>query len=267
MFNEISIIDTHMHLGYDPLMATDQAAIDDISTSGESLINYMDKYRITKAIVMPGSDPSFPKDWDDSEKNEILFRAIEPYKDRIIGCAFLKPELSKLYGDQFIFDLMEKSYNEYHMRGFKLFCQRGYFYASDTKLLAPVMSKAAELDVPIVIHSTRISREMPSLIAHTAKAFPDTRIVIAHGGGHDFVHETIIALNDTVNLYIDTSLLWEIDIRRIVKSCGAEKVMYGSDGPFLSPRVAQVKIDECGFSQKELDLILHENARKVWHFK
>jgi predicted TIM-barrel fold metal-dependent hydrolase len=267
MFEKFNIIDTHMHLGFDPLMAMNQAAInDDIEASGKHLIAYLDKYGIEKCMAMPGGDPSFPKDWDDSEKNEILSKAIEPYRERIIGCGFLQPHLGKVYGTNFILDLMEKFYHEYGLRGFKLFCHRGYFYASDTELLEPVMVKAGELNTPIVIHSTRIPREMPSLIAHTAKAFPKTKIVIAHGGGHDFVHETIIALNETSNLYIDTSLLWEIDIKRIVTRCGAQKVMYGSDGPFLSPRVALVKIDECEFSKDELELILHKNAQEIWGF-
>ena len=87
MFEGVEMIDTHMHLGYDPLMATSHAAIDeDVTSSGKKLVEYMDKYAIAKCMAMPGGDPSFPKDWDDTEKNMILSKAIQPYKDRIIGC-------------------------------------------------------------------------------------------------------------------------------------------------------------------------------------
>jgi ABC-type nitrate/sulfonate/bicarbonate transport system substrate-binding protein len=62
------------------------------------------------------------------------------------------------------------------------------------------------------------------------------------------------------------SQAWPYDIKAFVRAVGAERLMYGSDAPFQSPKVERVKVEECRFTDQELDLIFHENAKRIWGF-
>ncbi len=66
---------------------------------------------------------------------------------RLIGCALINP----LMGGDAIVDL-ERSVNEFGFRGVKLM-PAFYHYPIESEIVDPVMNKAAELDLPVTIHS------------------------------------------------------------------------------------------------------------------
>ena len=48
-----------------------------------------------------------------------------------------------------------------------------------------------------------------------------------------------------------------------VDICGAEKVVFASDGPVLHPAIPLKQIELCHFSEAELKLIFEDNAKKL----
>jgi len=222
---------------------------------------------VDKTVVMTGISPAVPKDWDDMEKNRFVVPLLEKHPETFIGLCLVNPNNGRLFGKEFLQKNLDKFFNEYKMKGVKLLPPDGWYYANDIDLLSPVMEKAEEYNYPVMIHSTRVPRCMPSLIGELAENFPRNTIIIAHAGGHDHVHETVIVLKKYENLYADSSLIWEIDIKRIVNKVGAHKLLYGSDAPYLSAGVALYKILDCEFNEKDLKLILHDNAVRIFGFE
>jgi predicted TIM-barrel fold metal-dependent hydrolase len=271
MFEGIEIIDSHTHFGFDPMAQVHKKVMEpDATYEGEdsipSMFRWMKKYKVEKAVVMTGISPSVPKDWNDMEKNRFITPLLEKHPETFLGLCLINPNLGRLYGKEFIQNNLDIFFNEFGMKGVKLLPPDNWFYANDIELLAPIMEKAEEYGFPVMIHSTRVPRCMPSLIGELAENFPRNVIIIAHGGGHDHVHETIIVLKKNKNLYADSSLLWEIDIARIVNSVGAHKLLYGSDAPYLSAGVALYKIYDCNFNENDLRMILHDNAVRIFGF-
>ncbi len=80
----------------------------------------------------------------------------------------------------------------------------------------------------------------PVELCELASAFPGVRMIAAHlGGGLSFFLQMPEVKNAIESLYFDTaasSLLYdEMSVARLVELAGAERVLFGSDYPLLSP--------------------------------
>lgn len=104
------------------------------------------------------------------------------------------------------------------------------------------------LGVPLVIHTGVSGRlapfpyhSMPILVDEVAKNHPELRIIIAHAGGAAFCRQALAVAQSNRNCYLDLSATiqedsgWYIpreDIMLLIKLCGSEKIIYGSDWPW-----------------------------------
>lgn len=84
-------------------------------------------------------------------------------------------------------------------------------------------------------------------LATVAAEYPDVAIVIPHLGSYaddDWVHRGVIDLIGRFpNLYADTSGVRSVDIlAEAVQRVGPERIIFGSDGPFLHPALELHKI-------------------------
>lgn len=145
---------------------------------------------------------------------------------------------------------------------------------------------AVELKLPINFHvNEALGRNRPGRLFDDITDFqwlaaelPELTIILAHWGGMIPFFE----LNRTVrrelkNVYYDTAaspLLYDPRIYRlVVDAVGPEKILFGSDYPLLLyPRHERVpgfarlvnEITSANLTDTELDLILHQNARRLF---
>ncbi len=109
----------------------------------------------------------------------------------------------------------------------------------------PAFEFADAHTLPVLIHSWVRTGSRPELIAKVAANFPDARIILAHhGGGWDGHAEAIEACRTRENLYVDTcssELVYRM-VDRLTEALGADRVLFGSDLPFLSlgPQVGKI---------------------------
>ena len=76
----------------------------------------------------------------------------------------------------------------------------------------------------------------PYQIASLARKVPGAQIILAHMGGYYHVDDAIEAADRFPNLYLEASAMPFPDkIREAVQRIGAERVLFGSDGPVCSP--------------------------------
>jgi predicted TIM-barrel fold metal-dependent hydrolase len=263
MHNNYEIIDTHLHYGTDPAIAKHLTVPYVRYGDPDSIIRCLDEYRVSRAVLLPPDrilNP--PNDFDYSEANEVVAQAIEKYPQRLKGAIRINP----LFGEEFVWSTIKHFVENRGLGGIKLVARADFYNPTNIDVIGPVLEAAGRYNIPALFHSGHPSRDLPSLQGYAAKQFPNTKVIIAHIGLHDYLAETIIACKETPNLFADMSQAWPYDIKAFVREIGAERLLFGTDAPFQSPKVERIKVEECRFSDRELDLIFQENAKHVWGF-
>lgn len=257
----LEVIDTHMHYGADPAIAAHLTVPELRYDDPEGFIATLDKYKIKWGVLLPPDrmlNP--PSDFRFERANEAVARVVQRYPDRVVGLMRINP----LFGDKPVRAQIRHGVEELGLRGIKLYPRADMYNSGSLKVMAPVMESAAEFDIPVLFHSGHAPRDLPSLQAYTARHFPTVKVILAHIGLHDFLNEAIIAANDYDNIYVDMSQAWPFDIRTFIRNVSPERLTYGSDSPFQSPMIEQLKLLECGLTADELKLVFSENAKKIW---
>jgi hypothetical protein len=164
-------------------------------------------------------------------------------------------------------------------RGIKLHPAAQRFYPNDDRL-APVYARATELQWPVIFHSgafalgpgstTQASLEnFPPLL----KSFPDLTIVLGHMGFGEFDTCAEIAA-DFPNAMFDccfavngtepSPAISDEEAAAGFRKVGIERVMFGSDYPWLDPALDAARIERLPLSAAEKRAVLHDNAARVF---
>jgi predicted TIM-barrel fold metal-dependent hydrolase len=94
-------------------------------------------------------------------------------------------------------------------------------------------------------------------------------MVVAHAGwgGRDARGADDMA-RECANVWFDTSgVNMPVQIRRLMEQGAAERVMYGSDFPFLHPKVELLRVELAELEEAALDNVLGGNAASLLDLK
>lgn len=238
------IIDSHVHVEYKD---------DGTKYSPEEYIRAMDKTGIDVSVILgvDQEDMGYKRKWinnglipvvinyDDEQVAEFCARNTK----RFIGIASVHP-------DRYRPDLkVEHALKELKLRGVKLYPHSG-FYPND-KRLDRVYEMCIQYDVPVFIHTgikalrpQFIKYNNPLFVDDVATRFPNLKIVMLHGG-YPWVKEFLAVAHSNTNTWVDISFLdyiektfmeeglAEFTIQRLHKIIGSERMMWGSEGPYM----------------------------------
>jgi uncharacterized protein len=116
------------------------------------------------------------------------------------------------------------------------------FAANDLNLLGPIFRVADERHLPVTFHTGYYPTCEPLLFLALAEAFPKVPIMLKHLG-YEYVRDAIVVAQLTKNVFLETAgNSSSAEIRAAIKEAGAEKVVYGSDLPYITPEVVIQKI-------------------------
>lgn len=240
------IVDAHAHLG--------KCRVFDLEVTPEDLLTAMEINGIDAAIVMP-----FPGAEDARRAHDAIAELAEQHKGRIFGMVNLNPHCDP---DEY-FTEASRCVKELGFVGLKLHTV-GHAVNPLSRDAETVFLAARELEVPVMVHSgPGVPFALPALLLPRAKEFPDVKIIIAHAGFTFFTGEAYVVARECSNIYLETSWLFPDDIRWLVKSFGAERVMMGADLP-RNLAAALTIAEAAGLSEKEKHLYLGETAIKVF---
>lgn len=98
--------------------------------------------------------------------------------------------------------------------------------------------------------------------------FPELRVICAHWGGglpfYALMPEVASALSNTFFDTAATPFLYGPAIfRHVAEIAGADKILFGSDYPLMSPRRVIAQIESVDLSQEIQAMILGDNARRL----
>jgi len=168
-------------------------------------------------------------------------------------------------------DEFERMVNDYGLKGMKLVPCMQQFFLNDRRLF-PIYERAEACGLPVLVHTGGDPIQGMELYGHPrdvdeiASAFPNLTIIIAHVG-IPFFDEAKELLSRHENVFTDISFTVEVidakTLSSLVQDVGLERVMFGSDFPFVEPKGAIRKVLELHIPDSGKEKILWRNAVDV----
>jgi predicted TIM-barrel fold metal-dependent hydrolase len=237
------VIDFHTHIDDAP----DYGWID----PPEKLVPLLDEANVAKAVIMTYRDASAA----DPSPLEYIRDAVAKYPSRLVGFARLRPS-----DDDSAVRLLEQAVSEFKMAGLKLH-PVGTFQPPSGPSTVRLVSAAAEMSLPILFHCGDENFTTPLAIEQLVVRVPTAKIVLGHMGGYFHTKDAIEVARRNPSVYLETSATpYPASILDAVRSIGAHRVIFGSDGPGAPPRLEVRKVLGCGLDEHELTAVLRDNA-------
>jgi predicted TIM-barrel fold metal-dependent hydrolase len=244
------IVDAHTHLY--PDVTEDDAAYTLLkstgTTGGEAVIRLLDRFGIDKAVLFP---PGLT-----SAANIALAEVVKKYPDRVIGFGTVhplwEPEPARRVNEAYALGL----------RGLKIHpWLQGITLSEGTqRRFEELLNQAAKLAMPVIFHSGTPPDTQCLQYSVLADMFPDVNLIYGHMGLGYLWRDAISSAKAYENVYLETSgIQYPRAIRQALDTCGAAKVIYGSDLPYLHPAVEMKKISILGLQQNELEKVMGLN--------
>jgi predicted TIM-barrel fold metal-dependent hydrolase len=140
-------------------------------------------------------------------------------------------------------------------------------YSVNGPLYAPIFQLADRRNLPILTHTFADSPYSdPLQFDSVAAEWPQVVILLGHSGVTGEGHRRAMKVAGAhPNLYLELcgSLTTGHWIRQMVASVGPERVLYGSDFPFIELRYALGRVVFAGLPPEALALVLGGNARRI----
>jgi predicted TIM-barrel fold metal-dependent hydrolase len=217
------------HPGFDKLVVL---AVSPQFLDGE-LIGTVDSFGVTD---VPG--PASPE-----KCNDYIAAVVRSDPEVFIGFASVNPNYR---GPKAAVRELERAVGDLGLQGLKLYPMYQDWSPADPVIAFPVFDKAAELDIPVLIHqagSTRVDARMeyarPALLDPVGRHFPSLRLIIAHCG-IPWVDEAMFMLTKHPNFYgelsyfiatVTTEELYRFLVHAEQSFVPLEKLIFGSDYP------------------------------------
>lgn len=237
------IIDSHCHAGRgDGLTGPwDTAA---------PLGRYLRRARkagIARTVLMPAFHSNY------EEANQQLARIVAGRPDRFLGYAMVHP----VHDAGRVGRLVREAVEAYGFCGIKV-------HRHDGRITREICDVARALSLPVLYD---VMGEI-SVVELLASEYPTVSFIIPHLGSFSDDWRANLALIDQLvrhpNVYTDTSGVRRFDLLvEAVRRAGPQKVLFGSDGPWLHPGVELVKVRALGLPAAEERLVLGGNLCRL----
>jgi len=233
------IIDCHVHVGRGERL-NDVFQIDCTVERAEYL---MDKAGVDKSVI-------FPVAYEDYTGPNTEIAEIARTNKKFIGFARLHNDMPNAAAH------LKHAVKELGLAGLKLGAVPN----------REIMDAALELKIPVLAHCGM--GMAPIKYEGVAKSYPDVPLILAHlgfdqGWENMFAYplQAIYLAKTYKNVYLDTSAsIWiQYVIEQAVREVGADKIIFGSDGPWFYPSIMLACIRDLELSESDEAKILCDN--------
>lgn len=184
--------------------------------------------------------------------------------DNIISFGTIHPDYKKW--DEEITWLKKNGF-----KGIKLHPDYQDFFVDEDRMF-PLYEKIFNNNLIVLFHAgidiglPKICHCPPDRLKNVYDTFPNSTIIAAHMGGFQCTEDVEKYLIGT-HIFLDTSYsvndLEPKKMERLIKSHGADKILFGSDSPWGSQKQSIEYIQNLKLSKDEIDAILGGNAKKL----
>jgi hypothetical protein len=243
------IIDSHCHMGpyFNFHIPKNDAA---------SMVEVMDRLNVKMACTSPhvGITPDF------RTGNNMAAQAMQDYPGRFFGYITINGNYPEDIPDE-----IERCYSM-GMRGFKIHPSL-HGYPADGDNLKLMWEFANEKGMPVLSHTWSGDRTCsPGVLGRMAEQYPSVPVILGHSGGTlPGYNEAIEVAKKQENVYLETccSNVMYGTIERFVREVGADKILFGSDMPFVNANAQIGKILYAKISDEDKRKILGLNMGKI----
>ncbi len=254
------IVDAHLHVGRPGFFFAPESDPDD-------LLKIMDSLGISHAVCMDHLS-IFEGCGSGLEAHREMF---ERSKGRIHYLGVFHPERASA-----CLAALDRARDWPGFAGIKLHPSIHRIPADDPSY-EPIWAFADQYALPMLTHSWSVSSynpvqyfSTPDRFENYARRFRRARLVLGHAGGRGTGrHKAILMANEHPNVYLDFAgdIFCHRLLEQLVASVPVEKILFGSDFPWLDPRanVLRVLLSEIEPSAKIK--ILRDNAIRVYQLR
>lgn len=248
----IDIIDTHSHLGsffQFPIRWNSTVEIADLAKS----------LGIKKMCISHLLGLSY----DAETGNSLTLKAVNEQKDLFLFGGVIDPrwgeerivsEYRRINSHVSMWNEMHPALHHYSISG------HGYRVALELIKANPK---------PVLFHTDQSDQySKPGLIEDLVKLYPDIPFIIGHSGNVIGGFEIAVKIASKYeNVYLDSAFSRNYMglMKWIIEKIGADKILFGSDIPFLNGAAQVGKLYESDISEADREKIFHENAAKLLH--
>ncbi len=247
------VIDAHAHMGnwYNFHIPGGGTA--------DTMVAAMDRLGIDKTIIAPHIciGPDYCRG------NRDAAEAARRYPDRLIPFVAVNPNYPQ--------EEIEAEISHFEQSGgikaFKIHpechkapaCHKNYY---------PVFEYCQKHGLPILSHNWTGGEVNGKNTLHgLAEAFPNVSFIVAHAASSwDVIDVNCEAAGLYENIYLDLtgSPLFYDAVPEMVRRVGAERILFGTDNPFIDPRPGLGRMLAARIKDDEKRLILGHNARRIF---
>lgn len=233
------IIDSHVHLKHGDAARTEYAA--------ERIVEVMDAAGIERSVVFAMSTST-------NRSIEMAAKAVKRFPQRLIPYAYAIPDFERPTLSE-----LREAIEQMGFGGIKI--HRGVMVLDDY-LIDPVLRLASETGAPCLVD---FGGDL-NAATRMAVGFPDLKLIVCHLGLYlasrpEQIEPFIVLAEEHPNVCLDASgVLLDWKIKDAVQRIGAERVLFGTDGPHAQP-------DEVSFARRAVrqirNLELPEASREM----
>ncbi len=244
------VIDAHTHMGptggfYIP------------SPGAASMVAMMDRI----GFAMSGTSPHLAIGVDYRRGNDLAAEAVRRYPGRFFGYVTVNPH----YAEDVLPEL-HRGFDELGLVAIKLHTTISDFAVTDPRC-EPVWRFAEERGATILIHTwAGDSRCHPTVCGEVAAAHPRAHFLLGHSGGTRAGRiEAVRVAQRVENVYLElcSSNITAEEIAWMVAEAGAERVIFGTDAPWVDPRFPLGKMAWTGLSDDALQRVMGGNIMQL----
>jgi predicted TIM-barrel fold metal-dependent hydrolase len=185
--------------------------------------------------------------------NREVARIVASRPSRFLGFAFVNA--ARDAGR--VRPLVEEAVVRHGFRGIKV-------HRHDARITREVCDVARRFSLPVLYD---VAGEV-AVVELLATEYPDVRFIIPHLGSFADDWQAQLAMIDHLerhpNVHADSAGVRRFDLlEQAVRRAGPEKILFGSDGPWLHPGVELAKIRALRLPPREERLVLGENLLRI----
>ena len=241
----VEVFDAHAHIGAD---------VDGRTMTADGMRLLMDAAGVKKSIVFPLNDPNARDDY--SGPNDVIWNAYEEHPSLFVPFFRLNPHLDY---DREFGRCIERGF-----MGLKLHPVSQQFELDDPKVVR-LLGMAAEVDLPVLIHTGFAMQRIVEPLIPTVEAHPELRLILGHTAMLEVLDATR-AFGDHPNVLFETSVVQAKDLYELCCSVDPSRICFGSDIPYgdLPSTLHSIlaAADLAGVPEAALPGILSENIRR-----
>jgi len=253
VLQDVLIIDCHAHMGpwFNFSIPQDPWA--------EGMLRAMDTCGIDRVI----SAPHVGIAGHPTEGNELVADVVRKFPERFAGYCTISPHFSP----EEITAELEKHLLHGNLCGIKIHpsCHQ---YAANGPHYRPMWAFANDHRLPVLSHTWEGSKECsPKLLVEISREFPQVPILLGHSGGTaKGLDEALEAAQECAQLYLDLtgSALPRGMLEIMVDKVGSERVLFGTDIPFVDCRPQIGYVAAARISDDDKRHIFGRNAQRLF---